>query len=298
MERHAPEPTAEPTDTSTATTAESVQAQPTEQTNADGTPRKLTKGQERFRQLEHERDTHKKQAESAQQRAERAERERDEVKRNFEALRTQPKATVQTESTVATRERPSEDQVGSKYPTYADFVEDLADWKAEQRETKLRQDIASTVSERIEADRARQSLTSHATDIKARGREAYQDFDAVLTASDVMFSPGHQQAILMMPGSEHVQYALGKDRALAERISQVNDPFMLGLELAKLIPSGRAVSPASTRPTAIPKAPVPYQPVGSGSKTTSPPLEDLAADGNYDAYKARRSADLKLAARR
>jgi hypothetical protein len=33
-----------------------------------------------------------------------------------------------------TRAKPVEDEVGAKYPTYAEFVEDLAEWKVEQRE--------------------------------------------------------------------------------------------------------------------------------------------------------------------
>ena len=35
-----------------------------------------------------------------------------------------------------TRQKPSEDEVGTKYATYADFVEDLADWVGEQREAR------------------------------------------------------------------------------------------------------------------------------------------------------------------
>lgn len=34
------------------------------------------------------------------------------------------------------RPKPTEDEIGSKYATYGDYVEDLADWKVEQREAK------------------------------------------------------------------------------------------------------------------------------------------------------------------
>lgn len=261
----------------------------------DGTFKKLTKGQRRFQELEHERDTFRTRAESAQQRAERVEREFAEFKRQQAAAPPTP------EPAPTSRQKPTWND--TLYSTYEDFTEDLADWKAEQREIKVRADFDRLVSERIEADRAGQRFTSHVRDIQTRGRETYQDFDAVLGSSDVLFSPVHQQAILEVEGSEHVQYALGKDRALAERIAAMPtqtaaDMLRLGLEFSKLIPSSRAVSPASTRSTVTSQAPAPYQPVGSGSKTTSPPLEELAAAGNYDAYKARRSSELRVAARR
>ncbi len=259
---------------------------------------KEPKGRARFQELTSERDTYKGQAESALERAERAERELSELKSKPQA---QSQPVTEPEPAPVVRARPSEDEVGAKYPTYADFVEDLADWKAEKRILAAKEEFQQILSERD----MRQSLSSHVQTIGSRGREAYKDFDTVIQASPVLFSPDHQRAILMAPHSEHVQYALASDLALAERIAAITDPFLLGLEFAKLGPSSvsapsspRVVSPASTPAGVSSKAPAPYQPVGTGTKTTSPPLEDLAAAGDYEAYKARRSSDLRAVARR
>ena len=114
---------------------------------------------------------------------------------------------------------------------------------------------------------------------------------------DVQFSPGHQMAILHVPNAEHVIYALAKDEALARRIAAIDNPVLLGMALAEFQPS-RVATPASTQMGSSSKAPAPYQPVGSGTKTASPALEDLAASGDYESYKARRMSDLKGTTRR
>src|SRR6185503_15419613 len=139
--------------------------------NDDGTFKKLSKGQKRFQELEHERDTYRSRAESAQERAERVERELAEYKRQA-APREPERATPQTpEPAPERRPKPREDEVGVKYQSYADFTEDLADWKAEERELKVRADFDRLIADRIEADRAGQRFSSQLTEIVTRGRE-------------------------------------------------------------------------------------------------------------------------------
>ncbi len=49
-------------------------------------------------------------------------------------VESRPEPARQSEPVTATRTKPIEDEIGTKYQTYADFTEDLADWKWEQRE--------------------------------------------------------------------------------------------------------------------------------------------------------------------
>jgi hypothetical protein len=197
------------------------------------------------------------------------------------------------------RQKPTSNEIGTKYADYDAFTEDLADWKAEQREIKLREEFNARFEARIEAERASRAQSSQADTVLTRGRASYQDFDAVVNACPVVFPEAMLKAILSLPQAEHIEYALASDPKLAERIAKIPDGLTLGLELAKLQPSEGSVIPAS-QPRAVrsSQAPPPFEPVGTGTRTTSPPLADLAASGNYEAYKAQRKAMLAGGTRR
>lgn len=65
-----------------------------------------------------------------------AERERDEFRARLEALerQAQPRAETPKQEPRYTRPKPSENEIGSKYADYPAYVEDLTDWKLEQRD--------------------------------------------------------------------------------------------------------------------------------------------------------------------
>jgi hypothetical protein len=191
------------------------------------------------------------------------------------------------------RPKPQVAEVGTKYPDYESYVEALADWKAEQREAKLREDFDARFEQRLEAERASRTQKTVMDQVVARGEAAYPDFRAVVGASTVDFPLDMLKAIVSLPHAEHVEYALAKDPDLAQRIAQIPDGLTLGLELAKLMPSGARVTPASQPPgVRISQAPPPVEPVGAGSRTASPSLADLADSGNFAAYKAARAAQM------
>jgi hypothetical protein len=101
------------------------------------------------------------------------------------------------------------------------------------------------------------------------------------------------QAILRAPNSEHLQYAIMRDGALAQRLAGLafQDPYAFAVELAALAPATPAASPASTGTTGLATPPAPMQPVGSGSHTTTLTSREHAEQGNYQAYKAARMAE-------
>ncbi len=287
MERHAPDVPA---------ASEPASQQPSE-------PRQ-SRGQKRFDQLTKERETYREQAEAAA-------RERDDLRTKLEAAsRTPaPPATMPVEqppppaASTQTRSKPNENEVGSKYETYADFIEDLADWKAEQRLSA--QDFDAQIRRSIEADRASRSRDERSIQSVTRGRARYADFDAVLKGATHFQStdwPNWQgEAINELPEPEHIYYQLAKDRALAERLKGLN-PVQYGIELAKLIPASSVAVPASTQSAGTVTPPVPYQPVGAGSKTTAPPLADLPKKAQFDfdasGYRERRAAERGVTRRR
>lgn len=195
-----------------------------------------------------------------------------------------------------TRPKPVVAEIGAKYPDYESFVEDLADWKTEQREVKLKQEFDARFEQRIEAERASVRQREASQSVLDRGRAAYPDFDAVVQSCPVQFPDGMLQSIAKMPNAEYIEYLLGKDPDWAAEVAACPDGLSLGLKLAERVPPAGRVSPAS-RPAVVrtSQAPPPYEPVAGGSPTSAPPLADLADKGDFEAYKARRASELRAA---
>lgn len=258
---------------------------------------KPTRGQKRFSQLTAAREQEAARAAEAIARAEAAERERDELKARLETP-APPVTDVQAPPPAPAPERP---QFTKPLPTLAEFAERpdaieaharaVAEWVLEKDKFERQDDLDARIGARLEADRASRAFLDRVRDVGARGKEAYPDFEAVIAKqTEPIFHPAQLQVIAEMDGSEHVQYALAKNLPEAKRIARL-DPIRFGMEIAKLVPSAPVASPASTvRPVAQTNAPPPIQPVGSGTRTTSPSLAELAASGNFEAYQAARRA--------
>ncbi len=300
MERHAEEPPA---------------AKP-EPTNGNGAEPPELRGRKRYSHLNAEREAEKTRADAA-------EKERDELR----AKLAQPAVVAEVASTAPVvapagtaavpaapttdepkRTKPKEDEVGTKYQSYADFAEDLADWKIEQWASK--QDVDARVRSAIAADRAHQALDHHVGEMRSRAKQIYPDFNEVLAkgpGSDVDLGPTPEKAIermefvLRLATPEHILYALAKDAAETARLAQLSD-VEFGLALAKFSPADTTVaSPASTGARSV-VAPPPYQPVGGGSKTTVLPSSALPSKAGYDfdksGYREKRAQERGLKNRR
>lgn len=254
-------------------------------------PAKETRGRQRYSDLTRERDDALAKVTAAEART-----------KELEAQIAAPAKTVTETPRVAavaavvdqpTRPKPTESQVGTTYPEYADFVEDLADWKAEQREVKLRRDLAAESVARIEADRSARTVADRVKDvIFPAGRVQYADFDAVLKATSKPVPYPVQEAILKLANPEHAIYVLAKDDAKIDGLVQIMaDPLALGIAVAQLMPREPVASPASTAPVVrTTNVSAPIQPVGAGTRTTKPTLQELADAGDTEGYQAARRA--------
>ena len=288
MDRHTPEesqiapvsdatPAPEPAATATATEA---------------APEKpLTRGQKRFAELTREREDARREAAALRTEIEQLKASKATAAAPVPPAASPSVAAPSPAKPAETRAKPVEDEIGTKYQSYADFVEDLADWKAEQRLAGL--DFDAQIRNRIEADRASRSFQDTVAKKLAAGREAYPDFDAVRAASDVKFPGDVLATILDMDEAAHVIYQLAKDRSLAERVASA-DPYQVGLILGSLRTAQTGALPASPARSTVTPPPAPYQPVQGGSKTTVPPSADLAKAGfDFDksGYRERRAAE-------
>ena len=259
-------------------------------------PERPSRGTKRFTELSQE-------AEAARAEAAQAKRERDELRQQLEAKPKEPPATATTEV-----EPPAVKKFDKPRPKLTDFsgdeiledhAEAMARWEREKHE--FENPVSAAVDQRIEADRATERFEARKREVSAAGNKAYPDFNAVLVAGNVgpRFKDGQLPLIATLDGSEHILYGLAK-LTPAERGEIINlDPVRFGLRIAQFIPARPVGEAASTaRPVPQTNAPPPIQPVGSGTRTTSPDLSELAASGNYEAYKAQRRQDLGVNGRR
>lgn len=264
--------------------------------NPDGTFTKPTRGQRRFAEMKkREAEAVAAATKAAEDKVSAAERRAQELESRLAALEARrqeraPEPEPATPPAPAGRPKPTEDQIGEKYATYADFVEDLADWRVEQR---LEQDVTARIEARFAQQRTYQTEAQQLQTFQERARAAYPDFDAVLANAPTDIVYPDLRVLVNAPNAEHLVYTLAKDPDLARKIATERDPIRLGYLMASVRPPEAVVRPASTTPAVASNAPAPYQPVGTGSKTTTPTLGELAASGDdYDAsgYREQRAA--------
>jgi hypothetical protein len=263
---------------------------PTQARTDTGQFQKQTRGQRRFDELTRER-------EEARREAAEAKRERDELRARLSAPAEQrqpepPSRPSAVPSAADARSKPIEDEIGTKYQSYADFSEDLADWKVEQRLGTF--DIDARVRQGIEADRATRHFADTVSGVFTKARQSYPDFDAVIAqgpGSQIDFGKQRRDWLVSRPDADHVLYAIAKDGAFASRLASMTD-IDFGIAVSQL--SQAAASPASApRESSVP---APYSPVGSGSRTASVPLSEMPKKAGYDfdasGYREKRAREL------
>jgi hypothetical protein len=253
---------------------------------------KQTRGQARFSELTKEREVAKQAAKEANDRAVALESRLKAIEERTAPAgkpESPPAASAPVSVSSGTRPKPSEDEIGTTYKTYGDYVEDLTDWKSEQRDRKAAD------------ERAQSSRVEKWTAERANATALYPDFDTVLKTgpgADVDLSPdpatavARVQMLMEIPGGAHVVYKLAKDAAEATRLAALDDRAF-GFAVARLLPpESNGAQPASPQTQRATKAPPPYQPVQAGGKTTATTAAEIAAKGgNYDEYRAKRAAE-------
>lgn len=298
MERHAPP---EPTPPAAPKGPEPGAAAP------DAPVATVSRGRQRFSDLTRERDEAKAAADAARAEREQIARERDELRQRLEKpAEPAPPAGKAAEPVKAepTRPEPTEDEIGTKYQTYAEFARDLARWVVEQERAQF--DPAATVREILAQERDRADLQTAMASAQDRARKAYPDFDDVLKANgqipmgrSVDEARARVAFIAKHPQSEHIQYAILKDAELAKRIGQ-SDDLAFGMAIADLAKSPAAPA-APARATWTPP-PAPHPTVGASTPTTTPSYADLTKKGGHDfdssGWREKRAAELGRKPRR
>ena len=125
----------------------------------------------------------------------------------------------------------------SKYATYEDFVEDLADWRADQRTAALRAELQQAESTR-KAQTETQTMQAAWQQRVEAAREQHADFDKVAFAEDspVRLIPegsAMDAYILRAPNGAELLYHLAENEDEITRIVALG-PFEQVAELVKL----------------------------------------------------------------
>lgn len=216
--------------------------------------------------------------EKPQEKPKRSARERinELTKRAHEAEREVQRLREASERRPAeTAEKPSPDKFGS----YDEYVEALADWRADQR-------VAESFKKR-DAERS-QAAAARAAEARAQAwherqsafREDTPDYDAVVGKSAVQVAAHVVDTLLDSDSGPELAYHLAKNPETVKRINALS-PLAAAREIGRIeatlsIPAAPKVKPAS-------KAPAPITPV----RSSAPAAVDLAS-ANMDQYIAAR----------
>jgi hypothetical protein len=198
--------------------------------------------------------------------------------------------------------KPPEPKPGEKakptpdgYQTYEEYVEDLTDWKVEQRETARQAEDERRAAEEAETELAKGFKTRIAD-----AEKKYGDFKEVAAAEDLMLSPAMQQVIRESPAGLDVAYYLGQHREEADAIFEMT-PLDAIRALGRIEGKIEAAEQAKTKapetkpaaPAAKPSnAPKPIAPVSGTKAGGQPSINDETLASDYNAWEKVRKAQL------
>lgn len=182
---------------------------------------------------------------------------------------------------VAQQAQPSAQQAAPQKPTadqfddYADYVEALTDWKAEQ-----------AVAKRFEQDSTRKVEVARADTFGARqaeARERIPDYDAVVGASDAPIAQHVAAELMDSERGADLTYHFAKNPSVLERLNGMT-PTQAAREIGKL----EATLPKIERPAPPSKklstTPAPAGTLGTQGRATTPAL----ANASMEEYMAQR----------
>ena len=218
----------------------------------------------------------------------------DALERKLAALespRHVERPAPQAQPPVYSRPKPSEDEVGEKYEKYADYIEDLTDWKAEQREFKAEQERVQSSRQSAEAQRHQ----TFAERLEA-AKTTIPNFDAVL-ASEVRLSRPMQDAIKDSEIGPQLMAHLHEHQDEAERIYRAGSPLQVFKEMNKLEARLEAAVDRGPAPKAKPvsQAKPPIKPLGAAHSAVSdgPPGDDASYEEHERYWNAKEAAQMR-----
>lgn len=175
------------------------------------------------------------------------------------------------------------------FESYSDFAEALADWKFDDRESKVKQ-----AAENAKRDAEIQTVIKSHHEREAAFAEKTDDYKETieeLFESKPKVSLSFEQLITTSDNGPEILYALAKDPKEFARINAL-PPLALAREIGRIESKLAPESSEESKPEIkkITKAPRPLAPVGTNQKGVVPKTPD---EMSYQDYKKWREAELK-----
>lgn len=246
---------------------------PKDETHADG-----DKGEKRKKPISERMSELVSQRKAAETEAQQAKREAAELRARLEAMSAQA---------APVKEEPRPDR--SKFASDEEYIEAVAEWKADQRLAKREQEQAEA---RSKAER--DQLVKGWQAAQQRAREEIDDYDDVIKGSDVQL-PGHlHQAILESDIGPHLAYYFAKHPDEAKRYAGMS-PTKALRELGRL--EDRLAEDADDDQPAAKTSPKAEIETSKAPPPTARVKDARAVDPgpakSFEEYRARRQAQMK-----
>lgn len=194
-----------------------------------------------------------------------AERERDYYKAELERLKAEAQKPKEAPAET-TSEKPKEED----FENYSDFVEALADWKAEQKAAQIERKLKE---EREQAQK--QSAQQEFVAKLEQGREKYSDFDEVVFDPDVPITQPMVEALHDCEHAADIAYYLGKHPDVAGHIASLS-PLAAAREIG--IIEAELSKPKAPPAKKVTQAPEPINPSGGGVVVEKDPAKMTNAE--------------------
>ena len=195
-------------------------------------------------------------------------------KRIDELTRARREAERQVEywrgiATQSAQDAPAEKPTRDQFADPDDYVEALAEWKAEEAVSRVQQQQASQA-----ADNARQATWAAR---EAEAKATIADYDAVVPTSTVPVKPHVVDALMDSEAGPALVYHLAKNPAVAERLNGMS-PMRAAIELGRL--ETTLTAPAVKAPSNAPPpiTPLNAQPSGRIVDLSKASMEDYIAE--------------------
>lgn len=204
----------------------------------------------------------------------------NKLERKMERQRIESETRTKVLQEVEHKPEPATDKPKVEdYADYADFIEDLTDWKTDQKLNGLKE--REIQEKERQSQLSEQERTSERQrDLIEEGERKYDDFEEVVKADKTNLSRAAYLSILESDISSDIVYHLAKNQDEAKRIADL-PAYAQAKEIGKLEDKLSAKAPLKTS-----NAPAPIKPI-EGGKNITKRLEDMTYDEMLEHDKKR-----------
>lgn len=186
----------------------------------------------------------------------------NKLERKMEKQRIESETRAKVMQEVASKPEPAADKPKVEdYTDYADFIEDLTDWKTDQKIKASRDsEVQEKAKQSQQSEQDRRTERQH--ELLEMGERKYDDFEEVVKSDKVNYSQAAYLSILESDISADIVYHLAKHQEEAKRIADL-PAYAQAKEIGKLEDRLLAKQPVKAS-----NAPKPIEPIGSGTAST------------------------------